>query len=231
MSLWSCRPGWSGRISLTRVLEFRAPRNRTDRENDCRPTARLRKAHAYRSRIEGSEINFANRGCSVVGRSKAATNSSQRSCGKTNSFCSAKIISAFSCALERIKSLMFCPLAFAPRVMKAFCSNEVRTSIRASFCPTAGAINTVSFRTLYTQIDAWARAKNAQTVKLYLSMACAHSRTSSHRFNSLRISLAAFAPEPPVNPAPGCVPLPHKYRFSIGVRYRAQSSSGRMVKN
>ncbi len=37
-------------------------------------------------------------------------------------------------------------------------------------------------------------------------------------FNSFAISLAAFAPEPPVNPAPGCVPLPHKYRFSIGVR-------------
>ena len=37
-------------------------------------------------------------------------------------------------------------------------------------------------------------------------------------FKSLRISRAAFAPDPPVNPAPGCVPLPHKYKFWIGVR-------------
>ena len=28
---------------------------------------------------------------------------------------------------------------------------------------------------------------------------------------------AALAPEPPVRPVPGCVPLPHKYRRSIGV--------------
>ena len=32
-------------------------------------------------------------------------------------------------------------------------------------------------------------------------------------FNSFNISRAAFAPEPPVSPAPGCVPLPHKYKF------------------
>lgn len=31
------------------------------------------------------------------------------------------------------------------------------------------------------------------------------------------ISLAAFAPEPPVKPAPGWVPLPHKYKSSTGV--------------
>ena len=32
-------------------------------------------------------------------------------------------------------------------------------------------------------------------------------------FNSFRISRAAFLPDPPVSPTPGCVPLPHKYRF------------------
>src|SRR5580698_4744086 len=53
----------------------------------------------------------------------------------------------------------------------------------------------------------------------------------SYFFSSFNISLAAFAPDPPVSPAPGCVPLPHKYKFSIGVLYRAQSSRGRMVKN
>jgi tetratricopeptide (TPR) repeat protein len=37
-------------------------------------------------------------------------------------------------------------------------------------------------------------------------------------FNSFRISRAALAPEPPVNPAPGCVPEPQRYRFWIGVR-------------
>ena len=35
---------------------------------------------------------------------------------------------------------------------------------------------------------------------------------------SFTISFAAFAPDPPVNPAPGCVPLPHRYRFRMGVR-------------
>jgi hypothetical protein len=29
-------------------------------------------------------------------------------------------------------------------------------------------------------------------------------------FNAFRIAFAAFAPEPPVNPAPGCVPDPHR---------------------
>lgn|SRR5579871_6727834 len=36
-------------------------------------------------------------------------------------------------------------------------------------------------------------------------------------FITFAISLAAFAPEPPVNPAPGCVPEPHKNKFLIGV--------------
>lgn len=54
---------------------------------------------------------------------------------------------------------------------------------------------------------------------------------AAYSFKALNISRAAFAPDPPVNPAPGCVPLPHRYKFSIGVLYRAQSSSGRMVKN
>ena len=35
---------------------------------------------------------------------------------------------------------------------------------------------------------------------------------------AFKISLAAFAPEAPVSPTPGCVPLPHKYKFSMGVR-------------
>ena len=52
-----------------------------------------------------------------------------------------------------------------------------------------------------------------------------------HLCLSLIISLAAFAPDPPVSPIPGCVPEPHKYRFLIGVRYCAQLSSGRMVNN
>src|SRR5437588_1419450 len=52
-----------------------------------------------------------------------------------------------------------------------------------------------------------------------------------YRRKCFRTSRAAFAPEPPVSPAPGCVPLPHKYRFWIGVRYRPQSSNGPMVKN
>jgi len=42
--------------------------------------------------------------------------------------------------------------------------------------------------------------------------------------SAFTISRAAFAPEPPVNPAPGWVPLPDKYRFWIGVRYRAQAA-------
>src|SRR5207302_4524923 len=53
-----------------------------------------------------------------------------------------------------------------------------------------------------------------------------HLRT----FRSFIISRAAFAPEAPVSPVPGCVPDPQRYRFSIGVRYRAQSSMGRIVK-
>src|SRR5258708_11385728 len=36
-------------------------------------------------------------------------------------------------------------------------------------------------------------------------------------FSAFAISRAALAPEPPVSPVPGCVPLPHKYRCSIGV--------------
>src|SRR5437763_251259 len=32
-------------------------------------------------------------------------------------------------------------------------------------------------------------------------------------FRSFKISRAAFAPDPPVRPAPGCVPEPHKYKF------------------
>jgi len=37
-------------------------------------------------------------------------------------------------------------------------------------------------------------------------------------FKVWMISRAAFAPEPPVSPVPGCVPFPHKNKFSIGVR-------------
>jgi len=44
------------------------------------------------------------------------------------------------------------------------------------------------------------------------------SAQACYFFRSFRISRAAFAPEPPVKPAPGCVPLPHRYRFAIGVR-------------
>ena len=40
-----------------------------------------------------------------------------------------------------------------------------------------------------------------------------HGSRPCYFFNSFNISRAAFAPDPPVNPAPGCVPLPHKYRF------------------
>src|SRR5580658_1653981 len=40
----------------------------------------------------------------------------------------------------------------------------------------------------------------------------------SYFLRCFKISLAAFAPDPPVKPAPGCVPLPQRYRFSIGVR-------------
>src|SRR5271169_208282 len=36
-------------------------------------------------------------------------------------------------------------------------------------------------------------------------------------FSAFAISRAALAPEPPVSPVPGCVPLPHRYRRSIGV--------------
>jgi hypothetical protein len=63
------------------------------------------------------------------------------------------------------------------------------------------------------------------------SMAWRAQLEAYYRFRSFKISRAAFAPDPPVSPAPGCVPEPHKYRFWIGVRYRAQSNSGRMVKN
>lgn len=50
-------------------------------------------------------------------------------------------------------------------------------------------------------------------------------------FRCFTISLAALAPEPPVNPAPGWVPEPQRNKFAMGVEYRAQSSNGRMVKN
>ena len=36
---------------------------------------------------------------------------------------------------------------------------------------------------------------------------------SDYFFRSFKISRAALAPDPPVNPAPGCVPEPHKYKF------------------
>ena len=36
-------------------------------------------------------------------------------------------------------------------------------------------------------------------------------------FSAFAISRAALAPDPPVSPVPGCVPLPHKYSRSIGV--------------
>src|SRR5712692_7347251 len=42
------------------------------------------------------------------------------------------------------------------------------------------------------------------------------ARHRRYFFRSFNISRAAFAPEPPVKPAPGCVPLPHKYKFRIG---------------
>jgi len=37
--------------------------------------------------------------------------------------------------------------------------------------------------------------------------------SETYFFISFKISRAAFAPDPPVNPAPGCVPEPHKYKF------------------
>ncbi len=42
-------------------------------------------------------------------------------------------------------------------------------------------------------------------------------KSTCYFFSAFRISRAAFAPEPPVNPVPGCVPLPHKKSRSIGV--------------
>ena len=39
----------------------------------------------------------------------------------------------------------------------------------------------------------------------------------SYFFSDFKISFAALTPDPPVNPTPGCVPDPHKYKFSIGV--------------
>ena len=43
------------------------------------------------------------------------------------------------------------------------------------------------------------------------------ARRQRYFFSVFTISRAAFAPDPPVKPAPGCVPFPHKYKFSIGV--------------
>ena len=43
-------------------------------------------------------------------------------------------------------------------------------------------------------------------------------QSSGYFFKTFRISRAALAPEPPVKPAPGWVPEPHRYRFWIGVR-------------
>lgn len=45
------------------------------------------------------------------------------------------------------------------------------------------------------------------------------------------ISRAAFAPDMPFRPVPGCVPDPQRYRLRMGVRYCAQLMSGRMVKS
>src|SRR4029077_11567799 len=44
------------------------------------------------------------------------------------------------------------------------------------------------------------------------------ARCRRYFFKSFNISRAAFAPEPPVNPAPGWVPFPQRYRFAMGVR-------------
>ena len=48
--------------------------------------------------------------------------------------------------------------------------------------------------------------------------AVAAASRCSYFFSSFKISRAAFEPEPPVRPAPGCVPLPQRYKFVIGVR-------------
>lgn len=44
-------------------------------------------------------------------------------------------------------------------------------------------------------------------------VASLHLGMRHYFFNSFNISRAAFAPDPPVSPVPGCVPLPHKYKF------------------
>ena len=42
-------------------------------------------------------------------------------------------------------------------------------------------------------------------------------RRSPDRRRADTMALAAFAPERPFNPVPGCVPDPHRYRLRIGV--------------
>ena len=57
----------------------------------------------------------------------------------------------------------------------------------------------------------------------------ATSRLPAASCADFRISRAAFWPDPPVNPVPGCVPEPHRNRFERGERYLAQPSVGRIV--
>jgi len=52
--------------------------------------------------------------------------------------------------------------------------------------------------------------KARRFTKMHLRRACSGD---NYFFRSFKISRAAFAPEPPVKPAPGCVPEPQRYKF------------------
>src|SRR5207247_9107021 len=98
---------------------------------------------------------------------------------------------------------------------------------------TSGACREIPARRDRAILKRGVRVKMARRVRARLTRgfrARRARRIDDGYFESFRISRAAFAPEPPVSPVPGCVPEPHRYSPWTGVRYRAQSSSGRMVK-
>src|ERR1700678_539264 len=80
----------------------------------------------------------------------------------------------------------------------------------------------------YKVVD-WRRSKNS-SIRAWQRQPAPNSMdflTQTHFRSSFRISLAAFAPDIPFNPVPGCEPEPHKYKPWIGVRYWAQSKTAR----
>src|SRR6476661_5385934 len=65
------------------------------------------------------------------------------------------------------------------------------------------------------------------------SAVCVHAAPALNLpfFQSRNACCAALWPGAPVTPPPGCVPAPHRYSPSIGVRYCDHPATGRMKNN